>query len=116
MGGPRPVRSAECAAALLKVLERFERDGITELPRLVELAAMLRFGDRRVVDHYQVHDALRWLWHHRMIAWKHGTRSRDRGHQAIRLAASGHTMKTAGCPFDAPHPRWMGRVAVHSDA
>ncbi|MEJ0017508.1 MAG: hypothetical protein WDN25_13275 [Acetobacteraceae bacterium] len=40
-----------------------------------------------------------------VIAWRSGTRSENRGHQAIRLVATGKTLRTAGCPFDPPGDR-----------
>jgi Bacterial regulatory proteins, gntR family len=69
-----------------------------ELPRLRAIGAAIGSTG------YDVWDALTLLEDDGKIVRRHGTRSENRGHQAIRIIATGRVLKTAGCPFDPPPP------------
>lgn len=51
---------------------------------------------------YYVSQALTALQRRGIITWRHGTRSKDRGHQAIRVLATGRCYHTENCPWSAP--------------
>jgi hypothetical protein len=68
--------------------------GGEHLPPLAEIAKSLRFSSQ-----YEVWGALSSLEKRSLIRWRHGTRSENRGHQAVQIVSSGKVLKTAGCPF-----------------
>lgn len=75
------------------------------LPPLQRIAADLPPFGHRIVTHYTIWNALAKLSREGRIAWRCGTRSLHRGHQAIRIIATGRVLKTAGCPFEPDAPR-----------
>ena len=101
-GGPQPevmmaerrLYGAEAVSALYAWLRCRESD---ELPRLRDIAEQAG-----ITSHYVVWLALATLMRQGRITLRHGTRSLHRGHQAIRVLATGRVLKTAGCPFEAP--------------
>lgn len=48
-----------------------------------------------------------------VIAWRSGTRSEARGHQAIRVVATGKILKTRGCPFEPPGAPAVALTIAH---
>jgi hypothetical protein len=68
------------------------------LPRLTAIGLLAP----HVTDSYGVHQALVRLRKQRSILWRCGTRGEDRGHQAIRVVATGRVLTTEGCPFEGP--------------
>lgn len=79
---------------LLDWLTEWQSD---ELPNLTEIGR----GLSDPTDGYGVHALLTTLKSDGKIAWRSGTRSENRGHQAVRLT-SGRVLKTVGCPFEPP--------------
>lgn len=90
----RRLYGAEAVSALYAWLRCRESD---ELPRLRDIAEQAG-----ITSHYVVWLALATLMRQGRITLRHGTRSLHRGHQAIRVLATGRVLKTAGCPFEAP--------------
>lgn len=91
---PRRLRGAPAAAALYAWLLAHDTD---ELPRLIDLAEAVG-----IASHYDVWGSLEMLVRHGRITRRNGTRSLHRGHQAIRILATGRVLKTTGCPFEPP--------------
>jgi hypothetical protein len=74
------------------------------LPRLIDIARDApEFRSCRTATPYELWSALHRLSKSGRILWRCGTRSENRGHQAIRIRETGRVLKTAGCPFDRFH-------------
>lgn len=72
------------------------------LPRPAEIARIFRRSTGGAGDAYLVCGALLSLDQRGFIALRHGTRTEHRGHQAVRIIATGAVLKTEGCPFEPP--------------
>ena len=100
-----PSLGAHRAEALYRLLLDFaETRPVPPLPRLGRLAALVP----DTFSAYEVYNALSILRNSGRIRWQSGTRSVARGHQAIRIVATGAVLRTAGCPFEAPLPEQRG--------
>jgi len=74
------------------------------LPWLSEIARHGPHIDRLRTTHEDIRRSLGQLQQRRLITWRSGTNFHHRGHQALRLIATGRVIKTYDCPFDPPQP------------
>lgn len=95
-GNNRRSQTQDDALELLDWLSHRPAGG-GHIPALSAIGRLTRLGDGHRID-----QLLRWLAEQGHIARRNGSRSINRGCQAIRIRETGRILTTPDCPFGPP--------------